>query len=304
MASADDIIRTAEKFLGTTEHPRNSNKTEFGLFMPPDGEPWCAKFVSFVLDKVGISGFKHAFTPSGADLFKAAGRWTTGPGQRGDLAFFDFPGDNLFRISHVGFVTSRDGDKYHTIEGNTSPPGGGSDRDGGGVFRRVRDDSLIVGFGRPPTGKGGKAESGILKEGDTGPRVAQWQRDLNLAARAGLDDDGEFGALTRKATKRWQRSEELKDDGEVGPISLKRMARVLGKHKPQQTIKRARTLHEGDEGPAVKRVQRRLARRGFELQGLGIFGPNTVAAVRQFQRAEGLQVTGEVNPRTWRRLGL
>ena len=303
MAAVKDIIRIAEKFLGTTEHPANSNKTQFGLFDPPDGEPWCAKFVSFVLHEAGIDGFKHKFTPSGADLFKAAGRWTNVRGRRGDFAFFDFPGDSLFRISHVGIVTAREGSTYHTIEGNTSPPGGGSDRDGGGVFRRVRDDSLIVGFGRPPT-SGGKGSSRVLKQGDIGRRVLEWQRDLNLAADAGLDDDGEFGELTHKATVKWQRSQGLPPNGKVGAKSLRRMAAVLGTLEPTQTIKRPVTLVIGDESEAVRKVQRRLAKRGFDLQGLGIFGPKTFAAVMEFQRREGLEPTGAVTPRTWRKLGL
>jgi hypothetical protein len=302
MRSVEDILTIAEKFLGTTEHPSMSNKTEFGEWFPIDGEPWCAKFVSFVLDQAGITAYKHKFTPSGADLFKAEGRWTEGPGKRGDVAFFDFPGDSLFRISHVGFVTRREGDVYHTIEGNTSPPGGGSDRDGGGVFRRERHESLIVGFGRPASR--GSGTSRILREGSMGRRVVEWQRDLNLAGKFGLDDDGEFGPLTREATEKWQRSQGLKPTGQVGKKVLRAMAEVLGKHKPKQTIKRPTTLRQGDEGQAVRRVQRRLAKRGFDLQGLGIFGPKTVAAVMEFQRTERLTPSGEVDPKTWRRLGL
>ena len=81
----------------------------------------------------------------------------------GDLAFFDFPSDNLDRISHVGIVLQvRDDGTVVTIEGNTAPDKKGDQRNGGQVCRKVRaykkknrgklKPSLpvfIVGFGRP-----------------------------------------------------------------------------------------------------------------------------------------------------------
>lgn len=59
------------------------------------------------------------------------------------------------------------------------------------------------------------------------------------------------------------------------------------------------TLREGDRGPAVKSLQRRL-----RLSADGVFGPMTTRAVKGFQRRRGLDVDGIVGPITRRALGL
>ena len=59
------------------------------------------------------------------------------------------------------------------------------------------------------------------------------------------------------------------------------------------------TLREGDRGPAVRRVQRRL-RIGAD----GVFGPQTHRAVKRFQRRKRLTSDGVVGPVTRRALGL
>lgn len=59
------------------------------------------------------------------------------------------------------------------------------------------------------------------------------------------------------------------------------------------------TIRQGSKGAAVKYAQERLSKRGYRLTLDGIFGPGTVAAVRQFQAAEGLTPDGVVGARTW-----
>ena len=83
--------------------------------------------------------------------------------QPGDIVYFDFPGDNVNRISHVGIVVKDNGDGTVTcIEGNTAPDKKGDQRNGGEVCLKVRafkkkngsklrksQAVSIVGFGRP-----------------------------------------------------------------------------------------------------------------------------------------------------------
>jgi hypothetical protein len=58
------------------------------------------------------------------------------------------------------------------------------------------------------------------------------------------------------------------------------------------------TLREGDTGPRVRRLQRALARLGYDVTPDGVFGPGTTAAVRGFQADAGLDADGVVGSRT------
>lgn len=62
---------------------------------------------------------------------------------------------------------------------------------------------------------------------------------------------------------------------------------------------RAVSLKRGSRGPAVVRLQRRL-----HLPADGVFGPQTLRAVRRFQARRGLAVDGVVGPQTARALGI
>ncbi|WP_375766594.1 peptidoglycan-binding protein [Archangium gephyra] len=64
-------------------------------------------------------------------------------------------------------------------------------------------------------------------------------------------------------------------------------------------------LHKGSRGPLVIELQRRLVAAGFN-PGLadGFFGSQTEDAVQSFQRSQGMNVDGIVDPGTWRELGV
>ncbi|WP_432191988.1 protein kinase domain-containing protein [Streptomyces sp. bgisy027] len=58
----------------------------------------------------------------------------------------------------------------------------------------------------------------------------------------------------------------------------------------------------GDKGQRVVQVQCMLTKRGYSVGSSGVdgeFGSATLAAVKQFQGAKGLEVDGEVGPNTW-----
>jgi peptidoglycan hydrolase-like protein with peptidoglycan-binding domain len=65
---------------------------------------------------------------------------------------------------------------------------------------------------------------------------------------------------------------------------------------------RMRPIRQGDRGPAVEDVQKRLLSLGYDigLTGVdGVFLGSTLAAVRSFQRARTLAEDGIVGPETW-----
>lgn len=60
------------------------------------------------------------------------------------------------------------------------------------------------------------------------------------------------------------------------------------------------TLRKGDKGQEVKTLQRLLNSMGYTCGGVdGIFGDNTLAAVKSFQKAERLNIDGVVGKNTW-----
>lgn len=62
------------------------------------------------------------------------------------------------------------------------------------------------------------------------------------------------------------------------------------------------TLHRGSKGTEVREMQNKLILHGFSLPRYGAdgdFGAETEAAVRNFQRANGLEVDGICGPKTW-----
>lgn len=65
---------------------------------------------------------------------------------------------------------------------------------------------------------------------------------------------------------------------------------------------RLQPVHPPMSGPKVARLQRLLQQQGFPIRIDGIYGPDTVAAVRGFQRYHGLSADGSVGPETDRLL--
>jgi hypothetical protein len=157
----DKFLEVAQAELGYIEGPAD-NETKY----QKPKQAWCGAFVNWCAKQAEIKIPNCTYTPAGATGFMDKKAWTLSEEadpQPGDIVFFDFPGDALDRISHVGIVISNNGDgTVTTIEGNTSPDKKGDQRNGGEVCKKVRaykkknrgkvKPSLpvfIVGFGRP-----------------------------------------------------------------------------------------------------------------------------------------------------------
>jgi cell wall-associated NlpC family hydrolase len=121
----------------------------------------------------------------------------------------------------------------------------------------------------------------ILRPGAEGADVAHLQHLL------GVTPDGRFGPATLRAVRRFQRAHGLLVDGQVGPHTWTAL------EAEWRGIAGEIVLREGDAGPAVAAVQRRLG-----VTADGDFGPVTLRAVRAFQARHGLVVDGQVGPHT------
>ena len=158
--TAARLIEVAKEEIGTIEGPKD-NETKYGKFTKTDFQPWCGSFVMWCANEAGVKVPNTVYTPGGAAAFKKAGRWYDAQicdPEPGDIAYFDFPGDGVDRISHVGIVIkdNEDGTVW-CIEGNTSGDPKKSQRNGGEVVKKLRAykknkanvQISIVGFGRP-----------------------------------------------------------------------------------------------------------------------------------------------------------
>ena len=161
MNQLEKFLDVAQSELGYIEGPQD-NETKY----QKPKQAWCGAFVNWCAKQAGIKIPNCTYTPAGATAFMDKNAWTIAEQadpQPGDIVFFDFPGDALDRISHVGIVISNNGNGTVTcIEGNTSPDKKGDQRNGGEVCQKIRafkkknrgkvQPSLpvfIVGFGRP-----------------------------------------------------------------------------------------------------------------------------------------------------------
>lgn len=231
MTSATKVLNIARSQLGYREGRNNSNK--FGRWYGMNNVSWCDMFVSWVGVQANARNIigKAAYTPAHAAWFRQHGRWGHTP-RRGAIAFFDFP-DSLHRIQHIGIVESvRDDGRVVTIEGNTASGTWGSQSNGGGVFRRVRSRSVIVGYGYPDYGREQNVRRMPREHAARGSRPplivdGQWGRNTTRALQRwlGVPDDGEIGPATRRAL---QRKLGLKDDGSWGRVTRKTLQRQLG----------------------------------------------------------------------------
>jgi hypothetical protein len=228
MTSASDVLATARSQIGTIELPPGSNRTPYGAAYGGDGTAWCAKFVWWVFRQSLASGLipKASYTPTFAQWFRDQGRWGSAP-RPGAVVFFDFPNDKIFRISHVGLVEAVNGDgSITTIEGNTSSGRTGSQRDGDGVWRRVRRTG-IVGYGYPHY------------DGDEEHRPVDVVRRMQAAVH--VEVDGDWGPVTDRAVslvrdaarghrhdvRATQRAVGAGDDGDWGPVSKGALASTV-----------------------------------------------------------------------------
>ena len=160
MGTAAKLIEIAKEEIGYVEGPKD-NETKYGAFTKANFQPWCGSFVMWCANKAGVKVPNTVYTPGGAAAFKKSGRWYDSQicdPEPGDIAYFDFPGDGVDRISHVGIVIkdNEDGTVWR-IEGNTSGDPKKSQRNGGEVVKKLRAykknkqnvQISIVGFGRP-----------------------------------------------------------------------------------------------------------------------------------------------------------
>jgi len=195
---------------------------------------WCDMAITYWARHSGnaaavLPGGDRAYTVWHAQDFQKAGRWHSGTtasvdqAKPGDIVFYDWGATNsVGAIDHVGVVEKvLGGGRLQTIEGNTSDS----------VRRRVRDSSVIAGYGRPAYGGGNWTEDMVkklpeLNKGDSGEHVETLQGLLLARSHPEVSMTGKFDDTTESAVKAMQRWGGVEDDGIVGPKTWPVLLRV------------------------------------------------------------------------------
>lgn len=197
----DALIATAQAEIGYMEKKSNAqlddkntnvgdgNYTKYWRDLKPiyQGQPWCAVFVSWIMYKTfGLetakkllkheNDFPYVYCPTlGARFTKYANP------QRGDIVIFYRNGT----FTHTGIVTKVEGDKFYTIEGNTSN-GSTIIANGGEVCSKHYNNSNLPGtkFCRPDY----SIVKSIMKSSSTSkPSTTTYKKWVGAATKDGTD---------------------------------------------------------------------------------------------------------------------
>ncbi len=167
----------------------------------------------------------------------------------------------------------------------------------GGVTLEIDSSFMDVGRGtvapRPGRHCGVRREFGsyrALHRGDRSALVAALQCFLRRQHDTRAAVDGRYGAATARAVRRFQRVHGLSPTGRVN----RRTWMVL------LTEGSTPLLKYGAGAGAVRRLQRGLnAAAGERLEVTGVFAGRTRAAVKRYQRSQGLPQSGVVTEDVW-----
>lgn len=124
-----------------------------------------------------------------------------------------------------------------------------------------------------------RAQAVVMKLGSSGKEVQYLQQNLIGLGYLNGTDDGNYGPMTQEAVRKFQAEYGLAVDGSAGSAT--------------QTAVRN----------AMVRLQVELKRAGFD-PGIadGHFGSKTQKALKNYQAARGLEVTGVADAQTWSRI--
>ncbi len=202
MNAIDKLIQIAKNEIGYLEKASNSqldsktanagenNYTKYWRDIKPDyqGQPWCAVFVSWCMMKAfGLDTAKkllnhwpYVYCPTMADLFTL----NSNP-KVGDIVIFYKNGV----FAHTGIVIKVSGDRFWTVEGNTS---GGSTiiANGGGVCQKSYYNSNLPGtkFCTPNyslvKNTTSDSDSDVVKKQNTRAYIAQIKKDTKCYTKS------------------------------------------------------------------------------------------------------------------------
>lgn len=134
------------------------------------------------------------------------------------------------------------------------------------------------------------SSTAVLSKGMQGHEVESLQLNLKKLGYLKTEATGYFGEATEDAVKSFQKNHGISADGVAGTNTNNKIEMFLG--KPY--------LKKGMNGKSVTEVQNALKKlKYFVQEATGYFGEATEAAVRDFQKHNGITATGIVGVLTY-----
>ena len=149
-------------------------------------------------------------------------------------------------------------------------------------------------------GSSSSSGSSGLKLGSTGKEVSALQTDLTTLGFYWAQITGNFGEKTETAVKRFQEENGLTVDGVAGKKTLDAIAAAVAR-KGGSTVASTTgsVLKLNSQGTKVSQLQTDLKQLGYYYAEItGNFGEKTEAAVKDFQKKNGLSADGVAGANT------
>ena len=180
------------------------------------------------------------------------------------------------------------------------------------VQKKLYSSSALSANSTTGSGSSPSSSTGELKKGDKGDAVKKLQKRLKELGYYKSWADGDYGNETYEAVKAFQKKNGLYVDGVAGSQTLKKLnssnvvsanGTVAGSQDKEEDATDDGTLKKGSQGAAVKLLQKRLKELGYYKSWVdGDYGNETVTAVKNFQRKNGLSVDGVAGSTTLKKL--
>lgn len=282
MATASQVLKKAAAEIGYCRWDDSETGTKYGRwyaeltnssYFGTNGVPFCAMFVSWVLNQCGVSltGFPTAACVTIKNGAKNAGKWKSGHSgiAKGDIVLFDWDGDGT--PDHVGFVEKVYSSYIQTIEGNTT----GSDGRSGSVARKTRAFSTIDGYYNVSYSSS-SSSSGSSSSSSSG------------SSSGSIDLGADLTIWGPKFTKALQKQRGTTQDGYISsqPTSNKTYFWAV----ESGTVKWA---SKATGSTVIKSLQNFLIKKGYSCGSDGadgFYGKNTIKAHQKWLKAQGYSI--------------
>jgi len=153
-----------------------------------------------------------------------------------------------------------------------------------------------------------KPDNSMLTVGSRGDEVSKLQKSLRVLGFAAISVDGDFGSSTRVGVENLQKymrelEEEMLGDGDKSELTVEVNGiadpMLLNDFYADSFPSIPTAMSSGSKGRDVVRLQRRLSMLEYYYDSLdGAYGSGTARAVKDFQKRNGLEQTGEADTTT------